>query len=43
MLSLGNSRTNEVVAIGPFKLFMAERLLKKGGESVAIGGKRSTF
>jgi hypothetical protein len=38
MLSLGNSRTNEVVAIGPFRLFMAERLLKKGDESVPSGG-----
>ena len=39
MNALGNSRTNEVVAFGPFTLFKAERLLKKGDESLPIGGR----
>jgi predicted ATPase/DNA-binding winged helix-turn-helix (wHTH) protein len=39
MHDLGNSRTNEVVVFGPFRLFVAERLLKKGDESLPIGGR----
>jgi hypothetical protein len=39
MLSLGNSRTNAVVAFYPFRLFMAKRLLKKRDASVPIGGR----
>jgi predicted ATPase/DNA-binding winged helix-turn-helix (wHTH) protein len=39
MNALGNSRMNEVVAFGPFRLFKAERLLKKGNESLPISGR----
>ena len=39
MNALGNSQTNEVVAFGPFRLFKAERLLKKGEEPLPIGGR----
>lgn len=39
MLDLGNSRTNDVVTFGPFRLFVTERLLKKDDESLPIGGR----
>jgi DNA-binding winged helix-turn-helix (wHTH) protein len=39
MYYLSNSRTNDVVMFGPFKLFVTERLLKKGDEAVSIGGR----
>jgi predicted ATPase/DNA-binding winged helix-turn-helix (wHTH) protein len=39
MYCLSNSRTNDVVMFGPFKLFVTERLLKKGDEAVLIGGR----
>src|SRR5258706_3226526 len=39
MLDLGNSCTNDVVTFGPFRLFVAERLLKKDDESLPIGGR----
>jgi predicted ATPase/DNA-binding winged helix-turn-helix (wHTH) protein len=34
-----DSHTNEVVVFGPFKLFVAERLLKRGDESLPVGGR----
>jgi predicted ATPase/DNA-binding winged helix-turn-helix (wHTH) protein len=34
-----DSRTNEVVVFGPFRLFVAERLLKRGDESFSVGGR----
>src|SRR5258708_2680841 len=33
------SRTNNVVMFGPFKLFVTERLLRKGDEALPIGGR----
>jgi predicted ATPase/DNA-binding winged helix-turn-helix (wHTH) protein len=39
MHDLGESRTGEVLMFGPFKLFVAERLLKKGDESLQLGGR----
>lgn len=39
MQYLGNSRTNEVLVFGSFRLFAAERLLKKGEESLPIRGR----
>jgi len=39
MYYLANSRTNDVVMFGPFKLFVTKRLLKKGDEAVSIGGR----
>ncbi|SIO48626.1 Predicted ATPase [Bradyrhizobium erythrophlei] len=39
MHDLGNSPTNEVVVFGPFRLFLAERLLKKDSESLPVGGR----
>jgi hypothetical protein len=33
-----DSHTNEVFVFGPFRLFVAERLLKKGDESLPVGG-----
>jgi hypothetical protein len=40
MPDLGNARANDVFVFGPFRLFVAERLLKKDGESLTIGGRR---
>jgi predicted ATPase/DNA-binding winged helix-turn-helix (wHTH) protein len=34
-----NSRPNHIVSFGPFSLFVAERLLKKGEEPVLVGGR----
>jgi len=34
-----DSHTNEVVIFGPFRLFVAERLLKRGDETLPIGGR----
>jgi predicted ATPase/DNA-binding winged helix-turn-helix (wHTH) protein len=34
-----DSHTNEVVVFGPFRLFVAERLLKKGDDSLPVGGR----
>ena len=39
MLDRANSCANDVVTFGPFRLFVAERLLKKGDESFPIGGR----
>src|SRR5260370_12057282 len=39
MYYLANSRTNDVVMFGPFKLFVTERLLRKGDEALPIGGR----
>jgi predicted ATPase/DNA-binding winged helix-turn-helix (wHTH) protein len=39
MHDVSNSPTNDVLVFGPFKLFVAERLLKKGDESLPIGGR----
>jgi predicted ATPase/DNA-binding winged helix-turn-helix (wHTH) protein len=39
MLDLANSCTNDVVTFGPFRLFAAERLLKKDDESLPIDGR----
>src|SRR5580658_10763696 len=36
---LFDSHTNELVVFGPFKLFVAERLLKRGDESLPVGGR----
>ena len=30
---------HEVISFGPFRLFVAERLLKKGDETLAVGGR----
>jgi predicted ATPase/DNA-binding winged helix-turn-helix (wHTH) protein len=34
-----DSHTNEVVVFGPFRLFVPERLLKRGDESLPVGGR----
>lgn len=34
-----NRAANDVLLFGPFRLFVAERLLKKGDETIAIGGR----
>src|SRR5271155_222761 len=34
-----NSESKDVLAFGPFSLFVAERLLKKAGEPVPLGGR----
>ena len=34
-----DAHTNEVVVFGPFRLFVAERLLKRGDESLPVGGR----
>jgi DNA-binding winged helix-turn-helix (wHTH) protein len=34
-----NSESNDIVAFGPFCLFAAERLLKKGNEPIPLGGR----
>jgi predicted ATPase/DNA-binding winged helix-turn-helix (wHTH) protein len=39
MNDLSNSRTNDVIVFGPFRLFAAERLLKKGDEPVPVRGR----
>src|SRR6202043_1854108 len=39
MFDLGTSPTNDVVTFGPFRLFVAERLLKKDDDSLPIGGR----
>jgi predicted ATPase/DNA-binding winged helix-turn-helix (wHTH) protein len=39
MLDLANSLTDDVVTFGPFRLFAAERLLKKDDESLPIDGR----
>jgi DNA-binding winged helix-turn-helix (wHTH) protein len=35
----GSSLTHGVVSFGPFRLFAAERQLKKGDEPVQLGGR----
>jgi DNA-binding winged helix-turn-helix (wHTH) protein len=39
MRDLGNPRAYDVFVFGPFKLFPVERLLKKDGDSLTIGGR----
>ena len=39
MLDLANPSTNDVVTFGPFRLFVAERILKKHDEPLPIGGR----
>lgn len=39
MPDLGNARANDVFEFGPFRLLVAERLLKKDGDSLPIGGR----
>jgi len=39
MPDLGNARANDVFEFGPFRLFVAERLLKKDDDSLPIGGR----
>jgi DNA-binding winged helix-turn-helix (wHTH) protein len=34
-----DARTNDVVVVGPFRLFVAERSLKRGDESLPVGGR----
>jgi len=34
-----SSQSNDVVSFGPFSLFAAERLLKKAGEPIPLGGR----
>src|ERR1700733_2930389 len=34
-----NSQREDVLSFGPFNLFVAERLLKKGDEPITIGGR----
>ena len=36
---LANCHAHEIVAFGPFRLFVAERLLKRGHEPLSIGGR----
>src|ERR1700691_656314 len=34
-----NSESKDILAFGPFSLFAAERLLKKAGEPIPLGGR----
>ena len=34
-----DSEPKDVLSFGPFSLFVAERLLKKGGEPIPLGGR----
>src|SRR5260370_29683042 len=34
-----NLGTNDAASFGPFRLFMAERLLEKAGEPLVLGGR----
>jgi predicted ATPase/DNA-binding winged helix-turn-helix (wHTH) protein len=36
---ISDPRTGDVLLFGPFRLFVAERLLKKGDRSISIGGR----
>ena len=34
-----HSRSNDILSFGPFSLFAAERMLKKAGENIPLGGR----
>jgi predicted ATPase/DNA-binding winged helix-turn-helix (wHTH) protein len=39
MVDRSGSQANSVISFGPFRLYAAERLLKKGDETLAVGGR----
>src|SRR5580692_10095727 len=39
MADRGESRASSAISFGPFRLFAAERLLKKGDDALAVGGR----
>ena len=39
MVDRSGSQANSVISFGPFRLYAGERLLKKGDETLVVGGR----